>query len=1579
MAGFEQLLGSYQADKSYIQDIRSFPMNVEIKTVKTFSKIVSQGVTPGNVTFELNNSIVLLPGQPMKIRTMDRRVGYFAQAYFNYDASKPVNINWIVNRRRLEPKEADIEKYKRGELVEPEKPIVYYIDPSTPKKWIPYLIQGVNDWQPAFEQAGFKNAIYGLEAPANDSSWSLDDARHNIIVYKPSGREEVRTPQIDDPRSGEILETHVNWYHNVQELLHDLYMIQAGPNDPGARKMQFDDELMGQLIRFVCSRQVGHTLGLQDNLLSSSLVPVDSLRSKRYVDGNGYCPSIMDNTWFNYVAQPEDGFDRKNLIPRIGVYDKWAIEWGYKWLPDLGSKEEEETYLNQWVVNRLEKDKRLSFGNTDPNPSWFLEESWGFNPDPTRQAEDLGDDAVKAGYYGIKNLKRVVPQLKEWAKVPNEDYKSLTRLNTEVFRQYKKYLDQATMNIGGFLHTERTVEEETKGLDFSTRARQKAAVQFLQQELFTPPTWLMDKEIFQLSAGDVFNGGIGYMAQLHSFNKDILGRIVSNRVLQNLMLAQLLQPDNAYTPDELLTDLETGIWKELSTKAPVDQYRRDLQKLYIDDLITGQLEYEKAIEGNHYNSFARFDARNTDINPIIKEHLRGLLARIDAAIPGSRDDMTKYHLIELKDRIRKALYDREETEPPISNAGQKNYPLNNWAVNGDLMPDNNDDGNIQQQETYRKDEYTPLEPTLELTNSSPVDPKTDTIKVKLKPYKEVITSKAITQKGMFTVHKVDDKYYFEIADSLLGRDILVVNRISKGHFDGSHSGHAGDWIGEGVIQLSKGPGNKLFLKQVSYDVRSSDSSQNGLYKAVQNSNLQPIVAALDIVAISPDSTGLVVDMTDYISSDNDVLFFRSYTKAFYTLEGVYQPDKSYPLDIRSFPLNVEIKTVKTYKNRYRIATFELNSSMVLLPSQPMQPRYRDDRIGYFVDGYYNYDPSKPVGIDWMITRWRLEPKDGDIEKYKRGELVEPKKPIVYYIDPATPKKWVPYLIKGVNAWQPAFEQAGFKNAIYALEVPAGDSTWSMDDARHNVIIYKPSRFENASGPQVHDPRSGEILETHINWYHGVQKILHDWYMVQAGITDSGARKMQFDDELMGRLMQFVCTHEVGHTLGLMHNFGASSTIPVDSIRSKSYVDANGYCPSIMDYARFNYVAQPEDGFDRKELIPNIGAYDKWAIEWGYKWLPDLGTKEEKIYMNKWITGRLEKDKRLWYGPQTDPGTNTDSRRQNEDIGDDAVKASRYGIQNLKRIIPQLKDWTKIPNGDYESLTRLTWAVTGQYRNYLGHVITSIGGLNWTEKMVEEKGAGVSFPSPGQQKAAVQFLQDELFTTPEWLMNNEIYRLTAGTGNTYWNLTLGWQEVARDNWTLLTQLQMSALYKIISYTTYYNLMLAESLQPGNTYSFDELLTDFETGIWKELKTNTSIDMYRRDLQKLYVDRLIGQLDPLKKASYYDQSFASDVIITDVYPIIKAHLRHLLAKINSSLPSCKDKMTKAHLTELSERIKKALYHKKTAEPTAGKKDGETNAFNLYGLKAESLFTNKPEQKGCWDDNDDWWEQWTNKKHD
>jgi len=779
-----------------------------------------------------------------------------------------------------------------------------------------------------------------------------------------------------------------------------------------------------------------------------------------------------------------------------------------------------------------------------------------------------------------------------------------------------------------------------------------------------------------------------------------------------------------------------------------------------------------------------------------------------------------------------------------------------------------------------------------------------------KPYAQVITKKAKTTVGFFSVHKLDNKFYFEIPDSLLGRDLLVVNRIAKSAAQSRKGflGYAGDQIGENVIRFEKAPSDKIFLKSISYSERSQDTL--GMYFSVQNSNLQPIMASFDVKAYKKDTVSKkqnsVIEVTDFVNSDNSVLFFDDWIKKMLSLGSLF-PDRSYIDTIKAYPLNLEIRAVKTYSPKPQSPldvnsdplTYELNSSIVLLPKVPMKARYFDPRVGYFTTSYTDFDKN-PQGVERvsLITRWRLEPKDEDIEKYKKGELVEPKKPIVFYIDPATPKKWVPYLIMGVNDWQKAFEKAGFKNAIYALEAPK-DSTWSIDDARHSAIVYKPSDIANASGPHVHDPRSGEIIETHINWYHNVMELLHNWYFIQTAAIDTAARRVTYSDELMGQLIRFVSSHEVGHTLGLRHNFGSSCTIPVEKLRDKAWVEANGHTPSIMDYARFNYVAQPEDNIKSAGIFPRIGVYDDWAIEWGYKWMPQYKTAQDEVSMsNKWIIEKLASDKRYTFGTEID---GNDPRNQSEDLGDNAMKANTYGIKNLQRILPNLMEWTKEPDKDYSYTKEMYSEVVIQFTRYAAHVAKNIGGIYTTPKKVEQTGPVYEYVPTATQKEAMAFLTQQLFTTPTWLINKDLI-----------------QKAGVDPVTMIGFPQKGILSRLISKNTFDKMIQNEAFNGTQAYTPLQMLDDLKKSIWSELAASKPIDIYRRNLQKAYVDALAGMVSSTTSTGVVRST-------SDASGIARIHLISLKADITRALATSSG-VTKAHLLDLVAQINEVLDNKK-----------------------------------------------------
>lgn len=785
----------------------------------------------------------------------------------------------------------------------------------------------------------------------------------------------------------------------------------------------------------------------------------------------------------------------------------------------------------------------------------------------------------------------------------------------------------------------------------------------------------------------------------------------------------------------------------------------------------------------------------------------------------------------------------------------------------------------------------------------------------LKPYAQVITPKAKSSFGFLTVHKVDNNYFFEIPDSMLNRDILIVNRISKAPTSRQKSrvGYPGDILGSKVIRFENKDNKRILVREYSYRERSEN--KDGMFQSVRNSNTQPIVANFGIETIKKDSLtrNYVINVSVFLQKENPLFSFDADSKEYIGLLNMVG-EGTYIDTLKAFPKNIEISTTVTYQSKKGMSnvgfletgspriplTYELNSSMVLLPEVPMKARLFDPRVGYFTVGYTDFD-SNPQGIEYkkLITRWRLEPKDE--AAYLRGELVEPKKPIVIYIDPATPKKWVPYLIQGVNDWQIAFEKAGFKNAIYALEAPTDDPSWSLEDARHSAIVYKPSDIPNASGPHINDPRTGEILETHINWYHNVMSLLRDWYMIQAGTIDEAARKMQLDDELMGQLIRFVSSHEVGHTLGLRHNFGSSHTVPVEKLRDKAWVEANGHTPSIMDYARFNYVAQPEDGITRAGIFPRIGIYDKWSIEWGYRWLPQFQTPEDEVaFSNQSIIKKLKTDVRYTFGTESDPN---DPRNQSEDLGDDSMLASLYGIKNLKRIVPQILTWSYEPNKSYAGAGEIYSGVVSQFNRYLGHVTKNVAGIYSNSITVEQTDEiAREFVPANIQKRAIAFLNEQLFTTPEWLIDRQLMEKA---------------KILPVN--VICSLQSGVLARLINKNTLDKMSENEILNGKKAYTSAQMFNDLKKVIWSNLGQS---DIYKRNMQKAYVENLINLLD--KKGNADKNASGKRPAYSEAPAIAHGQLTEL-KRLATSAASMTSGTAKGHYQNLITLIDNALSNK------------------------------------------------------
>ncbi|MEO9872650.1 zinc-dependent metalloprotease [Ekhidna sp.] len=763
----------------------------------------------------------------------------------------------------------------------------------------------------------------------------------------------------------------------------------------------------------------------------------------------------------------------------------------------------------------------------------------------------------------------------------------------------------------------------------------------------------------------------------------------------------------------------------------------------------------------------------------------------------------------------------------------------------------------------------------------------------LKKYAEIITDEAISDEGLITSHQVGDDFYFEIPADLLEKEILIVSRIA-GHVKGLNFGGAGmKSRPQQVIRFQK-MGGKILMRSVSYNNIANEDEP--IYTSVKNNNFEPIVESFSLETMKDDSSAYVIKVSDFFSSDIPMIGgLRDAERKRFKIKGI---DKSRSLitSVKSFPENVEVRHILTYKGDELPAngltetlSIEMNQSMILLPNDPMVPRYHDERVGFFslrqID--YSSDEQK-AATRRLITRWRLEPSDWDA--YNRGELVEPVKPIIYYIDPATPEKWRKHIKQGVDDWQVAFEAAGFKNAIMGKYAPTKeeDPEWSPEDVRYSVIRYIATDIQNAQGPHVHDPRTGEILESDILWYHNVMNLLRNWYFIQTAAVNPEAQRTKFDDDLMGELIRFVSAHEVGHTLGYPHNMGSSPAYTVDQLRNKAFTDTHGVAPSIMDYARFNYVAQPEDGITN--FFPRVGEYDLWVTQFGYKPIANVNSPEdEEETLNAWIK---EKGNNPIYRYGRQRRIPVDPTAQTEDIGHDSMLASELGIRNLKRILDKLMDWTTEDGENYDDLAELYRNVVGQFNRYTAHVVSNVGGVYEYYKTADQDGAVYTHVEKDKQQRAVKFLNEQLFATPNWLVDAEI---------------LG--RIQQDG--LVNRMRASQV-RILSRLTVESMLMRlvenEALNGSNAYTLSSLFTDMRQGIWSELYNGRSIDTYRRNLQKEHIDRL-GELMNLEEERYAN---------SDIPSIAMATLTRLERDVRSGLARQNNSSSRFHLQDIQKRI-------------------------------------------------------------
>ncbi|MEE2612418.1 MAG: zinc-dependent metalloprotease [Acidobacteriota bacterium] len=811
----------------------------------------------------------------------------------------------------------------------------------------------------------------------------------------------------------------------------------------------------------------------------------------------------------------------------------------------------------------------------------------------------------------------------------------------------------------------------------------------------------------------------------------------------------------------------------------------------------------------------------------------------------------------------------------------------------------------------------------------------------IQPYDEVITDEAETDEGVFTVHQLDDKVFYEIPEAELGKEFLWVSQIAR---TTQGVGYGGQSLGNRVVTWER-QGDRVLLKSVSYAIVADD--EEPIARAVQAANNDTIIKAFDIEALS-EAGAPVIEVTSLFNTEVPEFSARSRLQA----RG-FARDRSFVEEVVSFPENIEATTTHTYtvppssgsqtgprtQNRRGMrpgsATVVLHYSMVKLPEEPMQPRLFDERVGYFSVRQIDYSRDEHRSPNRrFITRWRLEKQDPD------AAVSDPVTPITYWIDPATPTKWVSYMKQGVEAWQPAFEAAGFRNAVIAREAPSveEDPDWSPEDARYSVIRWLPSTTENASGPHVHDPRTGEILETDIQFHHNVMNLVRDWYFVQVGPLDPRAQTLPLPDELMGELLAYVVTHEVGHTLGFQHNMKASSLYPPEKVRDPEWVKTMSHTPTLMDYSRFNYVAQPEDGIAVEDLIPKIGPYDKWATMWGYKPIPGAASADdEKTTLDEWSR---QQDETAWYRFSTPGSRNADPGQLTEAVGDaDAVQSTALGLKNLERVAAMLLDATNTPGDPYDDLDELYGRLVGQWATEMNHVAAVVGGVTSQQKHFGQEGVRFATIPRETQAGAVAFLNDHAFTTPMFLVDPKILRRIEPVG-------------VLDR---IRTSQAGVLRTLMNSARLARLVEQQAIDGDVAYAPTDFLADLRGGLWRELaEVDVEIDAYRRNVQRTYLDLIDDRLN--------GRSPAED----DARPFLRGELRALDRSIAAALAQVSDRATRLHLEDVQDQIAKTLDPSVRASAPSG--GGSSRAFddvNLVGALVDPWSGLAQAGESCWPD--------------